>query len=233
VEAPQFQRAKVQIPLVVVDLVQADILAAEDVTHVHPVMVPADPAVAADESDLEVPGIFQGWQPVGEAPERAAVARGGRLIAEGLMGPLVIELGPEVIEATLLRAEGPRRRAGGLALEGAMHPLMPPVLLRARHIAVALAPSPYTQQRRMAALFTAVLKAPVPPSLVADKILEIALGDTAQLRHPVGPDAAPFLAWRRAMSDEAWVALGALDDHAWYARIEADFGLDARAQAQM
>ena len=102
----------------------------------------------------------------------------------------------------------------------------------ARHIGVVLAPSPYTQQRRMAALFATALKAPVPPSLVADKILEIALGDTTQLRHTVGPDAEPFLGWRRAMSDEAWVALGALDDDAWYARIEADFGMDARPQVQ-
>lgn len=101
----------------------------------------------------------------------------------------------------------------------------------ARHIGIAQAPSPYTQQRRMAALFATALKAPVSPSVVAEKILEIAVGDTAQLRHPVGPDAAPFLGWRRAMSDEAWVALGALDDDAWYARIEADFGMDARPHA--
>jgi NAD(P)-dependent dehydrogenase (short-subunit alcohol dehydrogenase family) len=100
----------------------------------------------------------------------------------------------------------------------------------ARHIGVAPDPSPYSQQRRMAALFVTVLKTPVPPSVVADKILELAVGDTAQLRHPVGPDAAPFLAWRRGMSDEAWVALGALDDDAWYARIEADFGMNARPQ---
>ena len=78
----------------------------------------------------------------------------------------------------------------------------------------------------------AALQTPVPPSLVAEKILEIAVGDTPQLRHPVGPDAAPFLDWRRAMSDEAWVALGALDDDAWYACIEADFGMDARPHAQ-
>lgn len=103
----------------------------------------------------------------------------------------------------------------------------------ARHIGVASAPSPYTQQRRMAALFATALKAPVPPSLVADKILEIAVSDTDQLRHVVGPDAAPFLGWRRAMSDEAWVALGALADDAWYARIEADFGMNARPQAQL
>jgi NAD(P)-dependent dehydrogenase (short-subunit alcohol dehydrogenase family) len=98
----------------------------------------------------------------------------------------------------------------------------------AQSIGTARAPSPYSQQRRIASLFATALKAPVPPSLVADKILEIAVGTTTQLRHPVGPDAAPFLGWRRGMSDEAWVELGALDDAAWYDRIEADFGMDAR-----
>ncbi|MBA2291633.1 MAG: SDR family oxidoreductase [Gemmatimonadales bacterium] len=101
-----------------------------------------------------------------------------------------------------------------------------------RHIGVASAPSPYAQQRRMAALFATALQAPVPPSVVAEKILEIAVGDTPQLRHPVGPDAEPFLGWRRSMSDETWVALGALDDAAWYDRIEADFGMNARPHAQ-
>lgn len=102
----------------------------------------------------------------------------------------------------------------------------------ARHIGDAPGDSLYTQQHRLAALFATALKAPVPPSMVADKILEIATNGTDQLRHPVGPDAAPFLGWRRGMSDEAWIALGALDDDAWYARIEADFGMDARPQAQ-
>ena len=63
--------------------------------------------------------------------------------------------------------------------------------------------------------------------------MQIAVGDTDQLRHPVGPDAEPFLGWRRAMSDEAWIALGALDDEAWFARIEADFGMDARPQSHV
>lgn len=43
-----------------------------------------------------------------------------------------------------------------------------------------------------------------------------------------GPDAEPFIAWRQAMSDEQWVEWGALDDDAWYDRVEADFGLDGR-----
>jgi NAD(P)-dependent dehydrogenase (short-subunit alcohol dehydrogenase family) len=96
----------------------------------------------------------------------------------------------------------------------------------ARHIRVV--PSPYPQQQRFAALFRAVLKSPVPPAVVADKMLAIVTSGTWQLRHPVGPDAEPFLAWRKSMTDEEWVSWGALDDDAWYARVHADFGLDAR-----
>ncbi len=101
----------------------------------------------------------------------------------------------------------------------------------ARHLGVVQSTSPYPHQRRFAALFTAALKNPTPPSLVADKVVEIATSGTWQLRHPVGPDAAPFIHWRQAMSDEAWVENGALDDNAWYAQIKADFGVDARPEA--
>jgi NAD(P)-dependent dehydrogenase (short-subunit alcohol dehydrogenase family) len=97
-----------------------------------------------------------------------------------------------------------------------------------RHIGSQKAPSPYPQQRRNAALFAAVLTNPASPSLVADKVLEIACSDSWKLRHPVGPDAAPFLGWRGQMNDEAWVDFGALDDDAWYDRVRADFGVDAR-----
>ena len=98
----------------------------------------------------------------------------------------------------------------------------------ARHIGVTQVRSPYPQQQRFAALFRTVLKSPVPPALVADKMLEIFTSNTWQLRHPVGPDAVPFLGWRTSMTVEEWVTWGALDDDAWYARVQADFGLDAR-----
>jgi NAD(P)-dependent dehydrogenase (short-subunit alcohol dehydrogenase family) len=100
-----------------------------------------------------------------------------------------------------------------------------------RHIGTADAPSLYSQQRRNAALFATALTNPASPSLVADKVLEIATSRTWQLRHPVGPDAVPFLGWRSQMSDEAWVDFGALDDDAWYDRVKSDFGLDARPVA--
>jgi NAD(P)-dependent dehydrogenase (short-subunit alcohol dehydrogenase family) len=87
------------------------------------------------------------------------------------------------------------------------------------------------QVRRWTAFFAAALKNPVPPSVVAEKILELVDGDGWTLRHPVGPSAVPFLQWRSAMSDEQWVDWGALDDDAWYQRIQSDFGVDARAQS--
>jgi NAD(P)-dependent dehydrogenase (short-subunit alcohol dehydrogenase family) len=98
----------------------------------------------------------------------------------------------------------------------------------ARVIAETESASPYPQQRRVSALFAGSLQGPRPATLVAEKVLEIAESGTWQLRHPVGPDAAPFLEYRKGMSDEEWVDWGALDDDAWYARVKADFGLDAR-----
>jgi len=95
----------------------------------------------------------------------------------------------------------------------------------AQHITVANNASHYSHQTRLAALFTESLKHPVPPSLVANKIFEIYASATWQLRHLVGPDAAPFIGWRHSMSDEAWVDLGPLDDKDWYARTNADFGM--------
>ena len=95
----------------------------------------------------------------------------------------------------------------------------------ARHVTVTPGPSSYTHQQRLSALFTASLKNPVSPTIVAEKILDIVVSGTLELRHPVGPDALPFLGWRQSMSDEAWISLGSLDDDAWYKRVSADFGM--------
>jgi NAD(P)-dependent dehydrogenase (short-subunit alcohol dehydrogenase family) len=97
-----------------------------------------------------------------------------------------------------------------------------------RQIAEGQSHSPYPQSHRVSALFVAALQTPRPPSLVGEKVLEIVESGTWQLRHLVGPDAAPFLGWRQSMNDEEWVNWGALDDDAWYERVKADFGLDAR-----
>jgi NAD(P)-dependent dehydrogenase (short-subunit alcohol dehydrogenase family) len=102
----------------------------------------------------------------------------------------------------------------------------------ARRISDEAADSPYRQRARFASLFQAALSNPAPPSLVARKILEIVESGTWQLRHPVGPDAVPFLEWRRKMTDEEWVDLNGSDDETWYRSMERDFGLDARPRKQ-
>ena len=89
-------------------------------------------------------------------------------------------------------------------------------------------PSIYPHSKRQAGLFAAALKTPTPPSLVADKIFEVAENKDWKLRHPVGPDAEPFIAWRASMSDEQWVDWNAANDEDWYRSVEQDFGLNAR-----
>jgi NAD(P)-dependent dehydrogenase (short-subunit alcohol dehydrogenase family) len=91
--------------------------------------------------------------------------------------------------------------------------------------------SPYTQQIRFANLFAASLKNSAQPSLVGEKVREIIESGTWQLRHPVGPDALPFLGWRKSMTDEEWVDLNATDDDTWYTRVERDFNMTVRPKA--
>jgi len=86
----------------------------------------------------------------------------------------------------------------------------------------------YPHSKRLAGLFNASLKTPTPPTLVAEKILEISESSTWKLRHPVGPDAEPFIQWRASMTDEEWVDWNATSDENWYKAVEQDFGLNAR-----
>lgn len=98
----------------------------------------------------------------------------------------------------------------------------------ARRIGAPPAGSPYLQTERIGSLFTAALGNPVPPTVVAQKVLDIVESGTWQVRHPVGTDAEPFIGWRKSMTDEEWADLYSADDDTWYARIERDFGLDTR-----
>ncbi len=98
----------------------------------------------------------------------------------------------------------------------------------ARDITTGHKESAYPHERRFGGLFTASLEHPASPLVVADRIREIIESGTWTLRHPVGPDAEPFLAWRSAMNDEEWVEWGAADNDTWYAAVERDFGLNAR-----
>jgi NAD(P)-dependent dehydrogenase (short-subunit alcohol dehydrogenase family) len=77
--------------------------------------------------------------------------------------------------------------------------------------------SAYPHSARIAMLFTTALtNAPVPPSVVAHKVLEVDQSGTWQLRHPIGPDAVPLIAWRKGMTDEQWVDLHSADDETFH-----------------
>lgn len=88
----------------------------------------------------------------------------------------------------------------------------------------------YRQVRRYADLFRAAFKtdAPRSPSLVAEAIRGIIESETWKLRHPVGPGSVAAMELRKTMTDEEWVERGALEDDAWYERIEREFGMDIR-----
>ncbi len=89
----------------------------------------------------------------------------------------------------------------------------------ARRIGEPANSSPYGQTARFSVMFSNSLANPVPPSLVAAKILEVARSETWQLRHPVGPDAVPFLQMRAQRTDEDWIDMNAADDATFFARL--------------
>jgi NAD(P)-dependent dehydrogenase (short-subunit alcohol dehydrogenase family) len=93
-------------------------------------------------------------------------------------------------------------------------------------------PTAYQQTANFPSLFRASLTRPTPPSVVAVKIREIIESPTDKLRHPVGPDAEPFLAWRAGMTDEEWVDFNALDAEGFRQRVKNDFGLDLDLPAE-
>jgi NAD(P)-dependent dehydrogenase (short-subunit alcohol dehydrogenase family) len=86
--------------------------------------------------------------------------------------------------------------------------------------------SRYPHARRLAAIFAASLKNPVSPYVVGEAIRAIVEGDSWKLRYPVGPDAAPLLAWRASMSDEQWVDWATMTDAEWVVATKQTFGLD-------
>lgn len=98
----------------------------------------------------------------------------------------------------------------------------------AKNISHETSESLYPHAHRFAGLFAASLENPTEASLVADKIFEIANGNTWELRHPVGEDAIPFLDWRSSLTDEEWINWHAAEDEEWYEAVERDFGLNAR-----
>jgi NAD(P)-dependent dehydrogenase (short-subunit alcohol dehydrogenase family) len=89
----------------------------------------------------------------------------------------------------------------------------------------------YPTLARIHAIFDSTLAGePGQPDVVAEVVQNVLDDETGQLRWPVGPDSAAFLAWRATMNDEEWVACnGVADDETWYQMFEDFFGADIRA----
>jgi NAD(P)-dependent dehydrogenase (short-subunit alcohol dehydrogenase family) len=85
------------------------------------------------------------------------------------------------------------------------------------------ADSNYPHGRRIYEFFRTSFENAVSPYVVGEKIREIVESGTWKLRHPVGPDAEGFLAWRASMSDEQWVEWGALSDEQWVEYVKQNF----------
>lgn len=100
----------------------------------------------------------------------------------------------------------------------------------AHQVETAAADAAYPQVRRFGHMFEASLETPTPAATVAERIRAIVESGTRTLRNPVGPDAEGFLGWRASMTDEEWIAWGALSDDDWYERVRNEFGLDAGAK---
>ena len=86
----------------------------------------------------------------------------------------------------------------------------------------------YPQQNRMAAMFEESLKSPASTQIVADTITEIVAGKRGGLRHPVGPDAIPFLEWRESKSDSDWANWHNVTDEEWCKSLQKDFGMNVK-----
>jgi NAD(P)-dependent dehydrogenase (short-subunit alcohol dehydrogenase family) len=85
------------------------------------------------------------------------------------------------------------------------------------------ADSNYPHGRRIYEFLRTSFENAVSPYVVGEKIREIVESGTWKLRHPVGPDAEGFLAWRASMSDEQWVEWGALSDEQWVEYVKQNF----------
>ena len=62
----------------------------------------------------------------------------------------------------------------------------------------------YPGGRRITAIYKNAGQVSAPPSLVADRVRYLIESDDETLRHPVGPDALPYLGWRESLSDESF-----------------------------
>src|ERR1700722_10350230 len=105
-------------------------LVDENLADEHKVAAPPDFSIAAHPPHGVIgiiPGLFDA---IRIEARRGRVAAARRLLVERLMGPLVVVMRSEPVEAALLLLRGVSWRPRGLLFERPMHAFVPPVLLR-------------------------------------------------------------------------------------------------------
>ena len=145
---------KYDVPEVVVDFLESDVLASQSLSDVDPLAVSADSAVAADEADLVMGGVIDRGKLGRHFSRRRVVPGGGRVLVEGFVRTVLVVLLSELVEAPLLAGLVPARRTCGLGLQSSVHPFVSSVLLgvgRLDQLGVdAQADPPDRQQRQPA-----------------------------------------------------------------------------------
>lgn len=113
--------SEVDGPDVVGDLLESNVLAAEQMRDENAHARPADAAVRGDLPDLEVSWILGVLELGRERTGRKSIDGGRGSLSVGLVGPDLVEVGAESVEPALLSRPSGRGWDGGLGLEVAMH----------------------------------------------------------------------------------------------------------------
>jgi len=109
---------EINLCVTVVILVQPDDLTDKRLAEIDQFTLPFDLSSGANPAQFVIDRIVGILEPRGIGPWRGGVMLGRRRLAQRLVRTLVIELGPEAIEAALLGGAIFRRRFGGLGSAG-------------------------------------------------------------------------------------------------------------------
>lgn len=131
IETCKQYRSEMHRPYSIIDGFESERLAYQHLADEDKAAAPAQAAVDADSEDSEMPGIADLGFALGIGARGGPIECCRHRTVECPMWPFLVIETPEALEALLLCSEVGRRRTRGLGFEGAMHALVPAVLLRA------------------------------------------------------------------------------------------------------
>jgi hypothetical protein len=110
VESAEQYGSEIEGPEAVVNFFEAEVFLEQAVADVDPAFLPADAAVFADLSDLEVSGVL-GWRETWRQGSRGGLVEiGGRPVLERFVRPVVANGTPLSVRMTSGRPYSPKRR---------------------------------------------------------------------------------------------------------------------------